>query len=200
MNEGVLFYWIMWMGWAFSTFLMKKSPFRSKLSFFILLGIILSGHSVSFSLGKINAAFLFILCMGFVYAIRNHKRLSNYLISSFVVATSYVTLQLFALYDPVKLIVNKKYLLIFILIIVLLLISKRNNDTLFIFFIGLFIGDFLYQMLIYQLQGFVDIGSDYVLDLLVLNSSVLITILSSLDMLKKMKSPAYKKTGSAKQI
>ncbi|MDR7072557.1 YphA family membrane protein [Fictibacillus barbaricus] len=200
MNEGVLFYWIMWMGWVFSTFLMKRNPFRSKLAFLFLFGIILSGHSISFPLGKINAAFILFLGIGFVYAVKNQDHLIHHLVSSFIVATAYVSLQLFALYDPVKLIVDKKYLLIIVLMMVLLIISKRNYDILFIYFIGLFIGDSLFQLLIYRLQGYVDIGSDYVMDLLAITSFILIISLSSAEVLKKMRKASYKKSSSAKQI
>jgi hypothetical protein len=138
--------------------------------------------------------------MGFYQAVKNHKYLYRYLIGSFTVAISYVSIKLFSLYDPVKLFIDKQYLLLLILLIVILVVSKSLDEVLPVYFIGTFIGDTLYQLLIYRLQGFIEIGSKEVLDLVATSSAIVLIIFSSIDILKKMKRINYKKVTSAKQI
>ncbi|MBY6035678.1 hypothetical protein KUV80_03400 [Fictibacillus nanhaiensis] len=200
MNDGTLFYWFMWMGWVFITFLMPRSGKRNGLGITFLLGIMLSGYSISFSIGSVNMAFLFFLCIGFFYVVQHSIQLLYYLSACFIVATSYVAIELFALYDPVKFIIEKKYLFIVVLVVILMLLSKRKNDLFFVPLIGLFIGDALYQILIYRLNGYLEIGSMYVLDLLVSSSMILLFMVVLVDMFKKIRRLTFKKVNSAKQI
>ncbi len=200
MNDGILFYWFMWIGWVVTTFLIEKSPFRNAVIFILLPGIIISGYHIHFSLGIVNAAFAFFLMIGLVHVIRNTGDLLYYLAVSFIIAVSYVTLQIFALYDPAKLFIDKKYLLILFLTAVMFLISKRKIDLFYIPSIGIFIGDSLYQLLIFRLTGYLEIGSLFVLDLLASTTMILFCMVILVDMFKKIRRVSYKKVNPAKQI
>lgn len=200
MNDGTFFYWFMWMGWVIATFLIKKGSVRNQSVFITLTGIILSDTIIPFSLGNINAAFLFFLCIGLIYLIRHTDQLLYYVTGSFIVATGYVSLELFALYDPVKLFFDKKYMIIIILTSLLILLTKTSRDLFYLPIIGLFIGDTVYQLLIYKLSGTIEIGSLYVMDLLVSTSMMLLFMVVLVDMFKKIRRTAFKKVISAKQI
>ncbi|MFE1244101.1 hypothetical protein ACFW35_08230 [Fictibacillus sp. NPDC058756] len=200
MNDGILFYWFMWIGWVVTTFLIERNPFRNAVIFILLPGIIMSGYDIPFSLGSVNAAFAYFLIIGLVHVIRSTGELLYYLAVSFIIAVSYVTIQIFALYDPAKLFIDKKYLLIIFLSAVLFLISKRNIDLFYIPLIGIFIGDTLYQLLIFRLTGYLEIGSMFVLDLLASSTMILFCMVILVDMFKKLRRVSYKKVNPAKQI
>ena len=200
MNDGILFYWFMWIGWVVTTFLIEKNPFRNAVVFILLPGIIISGYHIPFSLGTVNAAFAFFFIIGLGYVIRNTGELFYYLAVSFIIAVSYVILQIFALYDPAKLLIDKKYLLIIFLAAVMFLISKKNNDLFYIPLIGIFIGDSLYQLLIFRLTGYLEIGSVFVLDLLASTTMILFCMVILVDMFKKLRRVSYKKVNPAKPI
>jgi hypothetical protein len=200
MNDGILFYWFMWIGWVVTTFLIKKNPFRNAVIFILLPGIIMSGYNIQITLGTVNAAFAYFLIIGLVHVIRSTGELLYYLTLSFIIAVSYVILQIFALYDPAKLFFDKKYLLIIFLAAVLFLISKRNIDLFYIPLIGIFIGDSLYQLLIFRLTGYLEIGSLFVLDLLASTTMILFCMVILVDMFKKLRRVSYKKVNPAKPI
>jgi hypothetical protein len=190
----------MWMGWVIATFLMEKGKRRNWIVLILLPAIIGSGFSIPFSHGYINVAFIYFVCIGFIHIVRNSKDLLYYLLSSFLTATIYIALQLFALYDPVKLIIDKKFMLIIVISTVLILICKTQIDLFCIPLISIFIGDTVYQFLIYKLNGFVEIGSLYVLDLLASTSIILLFMVVLVDMFKKMRRITFKKHNSVKQI
>jgi hypothetical protein len=200
MNDGILFYWFMWIGWVVTTFLFEKNQFRNTVIFILLPGIILSGYDISFSLGTINAAFAYFLIIGLVHVIRSTGELLYYLAVSFIIAVSYVMLQVFALYDPAKLFIDKKYLLIIFLAAMLFLILKRNIDLFYVPLIGIFLGDSLYQLLILRLTGYLEIGSMFVLDLLASTTMILFCMVILVDMFKKLRRVSYKKVNPAKPI
>jgi hypothetical protein len=200
MNDGILFYWFMWIIWVVTTFLFEKNQFRNTVIFILLPGIILSSYDISFSLGTINAAFAYFLIIGLVHVIRSTGELLYYLAVSFIIAVSYVMLQVFALYDPAKLFIDKKYLLIIFLAAMLFLILKRNIDLFYVPLIGIFIGDSLYQLLILRLTGYLEIGSMFVLDLLASTTMILFCMVILVDMFKKLRRVSYKKVNPAKPI
>jgi hypothetical protein len=200
MNDGILFYWFMWIIWVVTTFLFEKNQFRNTVIFILLPGIILSSYDISFSLGTINAAFAYFLIIGLVHVIRSTGELLYYLAVSFIIAVSYVMVQVFALYDPAKLFIDKKYLLIIFLAAMLFLILKRNIDLFYVPLIGIFIGDSLYQLLILRLTGYLEIGSMFVLDLLASTTMILFCMVILVDMFKKLRRVSYKKVNPAKPI
>ncbi|MCM3718948.1 YphA family membrane protein [Fictibacillus phosphorivorans] len=198
MNDGILFYWFMWMGWVLATFLFQKKQSRNVIAFILLTGIILADYNISFSLGTVNAAIAFLFLIGIVHVIRNTSELLYYLTVSFIIAVSYVFLQIFALYDPAKLFIDKKYLLILTLAAVTFLITKRNKDYFYLLLIGLFIGDLLYQLMIFRLTGNLEIGSMSVLDLLASSTMIQFCMVLLIDVFKKLKRVSYKKVNPAK--
>ncbi|MBH0166583.1 hypothetical protein IHV12_16815 [Fictibacillus sp. 7GRE50] len=200
MNDGILFYWFMWMGWIVSTFLMKKGQLRNQCVFMTLLGIILSGVNIHLSIGSMNAAFVFFLLMAFVHVIKNSHQIFFFVTSSFIVATAFVSIELFALYDPAKLFVNKELMILIFLTLLVITLARSKKDHFSLIAIGLFIGDAAYQFIILRLVGKVEIGSLYVMDLFASTSMMLLFMVVLVDMFKKIRRTAFKRVTSAKQI
>lgn len=200
MNDGILFYWFMWMSWVVSAFLMRKGKSRNQCVLITLFGIILSGINLHFSVGSMNAAFTFFLLIGLIHVIRYSHQLFFFVTSSFIVATAYVSIELFALYDPAKLFLNKKIILLIFLTLLTITLARSKKDLFSLFAIGLFIGDAAYQFIILRLAGKVEIGSLYVLDLFASTSTVLFFMVVLVDMFKKIRRTTLKRVTSAKQI
>ncbi|MET3727991.1 hypothetical protein ABID52_001572 [Fictibacillus halophilus] len=200
MNDGILFYWFMWMGWIVTTFLIPKGKLRNQCVFITLFGIILSSINIHFSIGSLNAAFVFFLLIGFIRVINNSHQLFFFVTSSFIVATAYVSVELFALYDPAKLFVNKKVMILVLLTSLVITLAGSKKDHFSLIAIGLFIGDAAYQFIILRLAGKVEIGSLYVMDLFASTSMMLLFMVVLVDMFKKIRRTAFKRVTSAKQI
>lgn len=200
MNDGILFYWFMWMSWVVSTFLMRKGKIRNQCVLITLFGMILSGIDLYFSVGSMNAAFAFFLLIGLIHVIRCSHQLFFFVTSSFIVATAYVSIELFALYDPVKLFLNKKIMLLLFLTLLTITLARNKKDLFSLMAIGLFIGDAAYQFIILRLVGKVEIGSLYVLDLFASTSMMLLFMVVLVDMFKKIRRTTLKRVTSAKQI
>jgi hypothetical protein len=198
LNDGIFFYWVMWSGWIYTTFLMKKDSKRGYIAFLILVGIILSMYVIPFSLGTVNASLLLFAVLGVVYLARKNKRTLYDLTVCFAAATTYFSIQIFSLYDPAKLFIDKRYIIAFFFSFVLLSLAKRREDLLFLFLIAFFLGDLLYQLTISSLQGFVEVGSMLTLDLFALTSMILIFMVKWVDMFKKVKNSSFKKNNHAK--
>ncbi|WP_137789034.1 hypothetical protein [Bacillus sp. E(2018)] len=200
MNDGILFYWFMWMGWVVSTFLIRKGKIRNQFVFITLFGIILSSVNFQFSIGSMNAACAFFLLIGFIHVIRFSHQLFFFVTSSFIVATAYVSIELFALYDPAKLFLSKKVMIFVFLTLLAITLARSKKDLFSLVAIGLFIGDAAYQFIILRLVGKVEIGSLYVLDLFASTSMMLLFMVVLVDMFKKIRRTAFKRVTSAKQI
>ncbi|WP_449536766.1 YphA family membrane protein [Ferdinandcohnia sp. Marseille-Q9671] len=181
--EGVLFYWICWMAWVCSTFLMKKSKERLYLSVLFLISIILSGYYVGFSDYQINASVFPILffCLKEISKRPNKQKL-YLLICILTISLAYSSFLLFELYDPVWLFLDRNLLLGAVLIYVTLMLLKDFRLRLAGLAIGAIQGDILYGIVVSQINFPYEIGSLVFLDVISISFSF-IFVWSSLEIL-----------------
>ena len=62
---SILFFWLLWGVWIFSTFLMGKCTMRTRLMFGILVIIIMTSFSIHLYLFEFNAAWFILLLWGY---------------------------------------------------------------------------------------------------------------------------------------
>lgn len=181
--EGVIFYWLFWLLWIYSTFLMKKGKERLKVSIWLLLTMIFSIHSLQFFHLHISFSSLFIL-MTVYYLIGKLDRWQGIytFISSLIMLLSYMIFHLFELYDPVWVLFNRCLMLSFLLVSLAVLLHKELKLRLLAIISGAAQGDFLYGIYLRKFSIVYPIGMPAFLDVLALS----ITILLGINGLKKL--------------
>lgn len=159
--EGSLFYWILWLFWVYITFFMgKQNLYRTKLAAGILLVIISS--NVHFMVAKFEfyASGLFILILS--YIILSKKKLGSLLyafICSFIITISYVTFNLFVIYDPVWVIFQKEWMLAVCFSCLAIFLLTSLKDRLLILVSGTMQGEILYAYYLSKFEFSYPIGT-----------------------------------------
>jgi hypothetical protein len=181
--EGVLFYWISWMAWVCSTFLMKKNKERLFLSILFLVTIILSPYYVGVGDIKINNSIFPILffCAKEISK-RPKKQVFYMLICILTISLAYCSFLMFELYDPVWLFFNRNLMLGAALIYVTLMLLKDFRLRLVGLLVGAIQGDILYGIIINNVNFSYEIGSFVFLDVIAI-SFCFIFVWSSLELL-----------------
>ncbi len=181
--EGVLFYWISWMAWVCSTFLMKKNKERLFLSILFLVTIILSPYYVGVGDIKINYSIFPILffCIKEISK-RPKKQVFYMLICILTISLAYCSFLMFELYDPVWLFFNRNLMLGAALIYVTLMLLKDFRLRLVGLLVGAIQGDILYGIIINKVNFSYEIGSFVFLDVIAI-SFCFIFVWSSLEIL-----------------
>jgi hypothetical protein len=175
--EGSLFYWILWLFWVSITFLMNKQyPYRAKLAACILIIIILS--NVHFTVGSFQffASGLFLLLLS--YIIFSKKKLGSLLyafICSFIATISYVTFNLFVIFDPVWVVFQKEWMLGFCLSCLAIILQKSLKDRLLIIVSGTMQGEILYAFYLSKFDFSYPIGAIPYLDVFALTILLLVS-------------------------
>ncbi|MFT4413112.1 hypothetical protein ACLM5H_04545 [Fredinandcohnia humi] len=181
--EGTIFYWIGWMCWVCSTFYMKKSKERFLLSVFFLVLIIVSPYSFVLGTIKINISIFFILLFCFREISKKSSKQKLYLlICILTISLAYSSFLLFELYDPVWLLFNRNLMLSAALIYVTLMLVKDFRSRIIALLIGAIQGDFLYGIVVTNINFSYDIGSFVFLDVIAI-SFCFIFIWSSIEVL-----------------
>ncbi|MCM3692857.1 YphA family membrane protein [Neobacillus niacini] len=174
--EGSLFYWILWLFWVSITFFMnKQNLYRAKLAACILVIIILS--NVHFTVGSFQffASGLFLLLLS--YIIFSKKKLGSLLyafICSFIVTISYVTFNLFFIFDPVWVVFQKEWMLGFCLSCLAIILQKSLKDRLLIMVSGTMQGEILYAFYLSKFDFSYPIGAIPYLDVSALTLLLLV--------------------------
>ncbi|WLR53113.1 hypothetical protein LC040_09570 [Bacillus tianshenii] len=164
--DGLLFYWLCWLGWIYTTFIMSKRKERNWFAVFILGLIILSETSFFVKGFEVNASYLFLLltaCALSYFLSRVEKVLL--LFASLAVTAAFMAFHLFELYDPVWVIADRKWLLAGILFLVTVLISDSFLFRAAAVIIGMCEGEWLYTFLLrpYSFNG--EVGQFEFLDI-----------------------------------
>ncbi|KAB2338335.1 hypothetical protein F7731_01860 [Cytobacillus depressus] len=173
--EGLTFYWFSWMFWVITTFFMKmNSKLRLFLSIWVLILIILSPYS--FSSFGFEISYVSIILLGTLfYMISKIKRLTAayVLISSFITMMAYVCFQLYALFDPVWIIVSRNWMLALLLVSLTLILQANKYYRVIIILLGSIQGEFLYAHILKKYSFPYLIGSVAYLDVAALSSALL---------------------------
>ncbi|MFD2679523.1 YphA family membrane protein [Bacillus seohaeanensis] len=169
--EGIFYLWILWAIWVYTTFLLNKNvAYRYSLSCFLLVLIILFPIELTIYSYKISAPLLMLLTVG-IYKSRTFllKEKLYLLLSSITVGLIYSSLQLLAIYDPVWVIVDQKWMFSIISMVSVYLLfsnahtSKKRIVTLVM---GSIIGEFFAASVLLNVGFPYTIGSYAFLDYL----------------------------------
>jgi hypothetical protein len=151
--------------WIYTTFVMDKTNVRFQLSFCLLLVIIASDYQVKLLDMNLNLALLILLGYGyFVFGQQPTKKLINSIFVSGIISLSYASFYLFAIYDPVLIIFEIKWMLAILMLILSLLFIDHSSSRISVLAIGLCHGEILYTLVILRLHPTKIIGDYYFLD------------------------------------
>ncbi|RAK22176.1 hypothetical protein B0I26_102165 [Anoxybacillus vitaminiphilus] len=172
--DGIYFYWFSWMLWVIYTFLMKKDKVRILFAVTLLMLIALSIYEISIGPFQLTLSYLFILFMAFYFAaMRSRWQFIYMLIGSMIVTLAYVSFQLFALFDPIWVFLDRTWMLAVILTIIVILLYGGFYSRLLCFIIGSCQGDFLYAVILKRFSFPHVIGSLAFFDMLLLSWSLM---------------------------
>jgi hypothetical protein len=180
--EGSMFYWILWVFWVSITFFMnKQNPYRTKVAIGLLMVIILS--NVHFMVGSFQfyASGVFLLLLSFF--ILGKKKLGPLLyafICSFIITISYVTFNLFVIYDPIWVIFQKEWMMGICMCCLAIFLQKSLKDRLLIIVSGTMQGEILYAFYLSKFEFSYPIGTIAYLDV----TSLVILLLVSWSILE----------------
>lgn len=172
--EGLTFYWIAWMFWVITTFIMKKgSVTRFYTSLWILLLIIISPYSFFLYDYEISYVSIMLLMLLFylVSTIKSFKA-AYVLLSSFIIMLAYVCFHLFALFDPVWLIFPRNWMLSLLLISLSFILQAHKLYRFIIILLGSIQGEFLYAYILNKYSFPYLIGSYAYLDAIALAAAL----------------------------
>ncbi|MFP7297828.1 hypothetical protein [Neobacillus niacini] len=143
----------------------KQNPYRAKFAPCILAVIILS--TVHFKVGSFQIFASGLLLLLLSYIILSKKKLASLLytyICSFIVTISYVTFNLFVIFDPVWVIFQKEWMMGFCLSCLAIILQKSLKDRLLIIVSGTMQGEILYAFYLSKFDFSYPIGAIPYLD------------------------------------
>lgn len=181
--EGSLFYFFFWAYWILVTFFMKREKTQKKLSIGLLICIALSLQKINIANIEISIVSLFLLFAAYYLTAKEQGNIQIYLlVTTFIVMLSYSAFQLFALYDPVWVIFNKKLMAAVLIAYLTVILHGSFILRTISLTIGLIQGDILYSFIVGKLTSHIVIGSFEFFDMF----SLSIAFVSMVSVLKKM--------------
>ncbi|MFE8702663.1 hypothetical protein ACFYKX_18850 [Cytobacillus sp. FJAT-54145] len=168
--EGIFFYWLFWLFWILTTFFVgRQKSYRLKVSIWLLLALILSLQSFTFMSFQMSWTSLFMLLTSYMVIARLKRRqLAYFIIVSFIVMLSYTSFMLFELFDPVWLIIDRKWLLALLIAYLSVMIQKTPILRTLTAITGSIHGDLLFAFIINKFSFPYYIGSFAFLDVIAL--------------------------------
>src|SRR5699024_11296889 len=91
MLDGVIFYWLGWVFWVFTTFFMKKCKRRTLLSIWILLLMICAHIQFNVHIFEINLT-LIILWIGSLLLLVNNDKVVYHCFAAFTFMIGYISI------------------------------------------------------------------------------------------------------------
>lgn len=175
--DGMLFYWFFWTFWTLSTFFMKKYGMRFYTSFWLLLAIIFSNKFIY--LFGFNVSLAGLLMMGTAYWMmaKQSKSGGSYLfLTSFIVMLAYAAFHLFELFDPVWLLLNRRFMLSFVLAYLSISVQHGFWLRIMTLFLGAIHGEILYAVILKKFDFAYAIGSMMFLDVMAISLALIVTV------------------------
>lgn len=172
--EGLSMFWLSWVAWIIVTFLMPKSQKRTMIAGFILLFIILYAIQVPVPKGTINLGFVW-LALGcyWMFHTQVRKRLFLSFMFGWFVAAVYAGFSLWAMFDPIIIIVQKEWMMASILFLLSILLMKNALLRVTIVTLGMIHGEVLTHLVTANIWGLFEIGSGLFFDGLALSLIIL---------------------------
>lgn len=158
---GFIFYWLSWIAWIYTTFIMdKKQKGRFFISFSLLMAIILSVHYIVILNVEVSFATLFLVLISYFYFYKSHIfTLINIAIRTLIISFSGATFLLMALYDPFWIIIDLKWIQGGLFMVMASLLFKEYKYRILSTVIGLLQADIIYGYFLNQLNITYKIGS-----------------------------------------
>lgn len=174
--EGIFFYWTFWALWIVTTFFMSKNnPNRIRFSVIILISIISSSQFMSLYGIQISFVSLFFLLI--VYAEVGKmpvKSMVYFLITSFILMMASVSFQLFELFDPVWIIVDRNWMFGLVLTYMTMMLQNTTYKRIISLLFGAVHGEFVYAFILKGYSISVPIGSFRFLDVLAVSLALIL--------------------------
>ena len=150
MMEGILFYWLFWIGWIITTFFYpKRHPDRLKFSAWILGTISLSTFYLNLFGFELSGSGVFIIFTAYLYIVQFEKRQILYLLlTSFIIMIAYVCFLLFELFDPIWIIFKREWMLSLLIAYVVIFLHSDKKQRILVMLIGLIQGEVFYAHII----------------------------------------------------
>lgn len=148
--DGLLFYWIFWMGWIITTFLYPKNHKDRKIfAAWLLISIMLSTLTIPIGMVQISATGVFMIGTAYFYVSRlSINQLLYILLSSFILMLVTVCFLLYELFDPVWLFMRRDWLLAIILTFVTLLLLQNRKQRIMAMIVGTIHGEILFSFIL----------------------------------------------------
>ncbi|WP_273125922.1 YphA family membrane protein [Bacillus weihaiensis] len=169
--EGIIFYWLLWLAWIYSTFIMVKNHTRLKLSFVILLIIFLSNQYVYIGGFEVNVAYFIFLLSGYYLVCKGRKKIVLLIFSIATATFAYASMMLFKLYDPVWFVFDYRIMFSVIVGSLSLYLGKSISEKYGIFILSVCQGEYVYQKILSQFHNGLMVGGFLFLDMLVMGCS-----------------------------
>lgn len=182
--EGLLFYWIFWFGWVITTFFYRRGhPHRLPVSAWILGAVILSSFTFNFLGLQWNGTGLFIILTVYLYiAGLQSKRSLYFLLSSFIIMLLTVCFLLYELFDPVWIIMERKWLLAILAVYGTILLHSDKNERILSLLFGMIHGEIFYAFILKTFSFSYPVSSPAFLDSMSL-ACVLVLAWNSLELM-----------------
>jgi len=173
--EGNMFYWVFWLFWIYLTFIEnKQNPYRTKLAAFILITIIVSNSYFFIGHYKVFLGGLFLLVTAYwVISKEKMNSIIYYSICSLIVSISYITFQLFEIFDPIWIMFKREWMLAILIGCLSCLLQKTIKGRLLIVVCGMMQGDIFYAYIVTGLEFPYEIGAFGYLNVLSLTALLL---------------------------
>jgi hypothetical protein len=164
--EGSLFYWCLWLFWVYITFFMnKQNPYRTKLALLILVVIIFSNLHFKILNFEFYGSGLLLLLLSYIILSKNKLGSLLYaFICSFIITISYITFNLFVIYDPIWVIFQKEWMMGICFSCLAIFLQNTLRGRLLIIVSGTMQGEILYAFYLNKFEFSYSIGTTAYLD------------------------------------
>ena len=148
--DGLLFYWIFWMGWIVTTFLYPKNhKDRKMFAAWLLISIMLSTLTIPIGILQVSGTGVFMIGTAYFFISRLPiNQLLYILLSSFILMLVTVCFLLYELFDPVWLFMRRDWLLAIILTCVTLLLLKNRKQRIMAIIVGSIHGELFFSSIL----------------------------------------------------
>ncbi|PLT34862.1 hypothetical protein [Bacillus sp. V5-8f] len=144
--EGMFFYWILWISWVVLMFFVKDTyqP-RYAILFHLLAIMCLAAYELHIYRYTINISFIYLFFICSFY-IRNFSlaKTMGFIIGCLIIALGYNSIQLFALLDPIWLVVRVEWILGIVMNYLAIILFQDWKLRICALVDGLIIGESLY--------------------------------------------------------
>lgn len=149
--DGLFFYWILWMAWVIVMFFIPQTVHgRYNLLFHLLAVMSLAAYELEVYRYATNLSSIYLLLVCCFY-IRNLTvwRALEYIVKSFIISLGYASFQLFALLDPVWLLIQADWLYGVLLNYLALLLFRDWKLRFGALIVGMILGETIYSGLLF---------------------------------------------------